>query len=485
MTEHSSIVPHGDYFDDLNYEDTTLVATENINSDDIIKAEALSRLYDRIKQNGMCLEHYKTIETIQPGLLSQINTKKLTRSPSSSQQEIALEFLGKLGLGKFITNGGLATMYANFIEWLTQKLYGMDTATIGKTLEEVWVKMRRVSDNVRKNEFKTQQYISELKRSYMFDDVLKSVIQNLRRENDRRVSDIISALEDVISRNTAVAAVPLTATAKFAFINDATVQDFRSVSVRLTQFPLFKESPLMSTGLAVTRTGLPGALLIKDFIGLNDRTCVALLDIGNSFNDAVRELTRVPTDAYKVDRWLQSVEYKIGRLDAAKNRDRNTGKIINSYFNDSSFSQTLSNYSRSTIGFWYDLKVTPQGEYVINPTTCVDSIKRIFDMQQDRELQRMSDTLHDAYKIMQHVLSELRSVKPSSLDNLIGKYNTNSAKFREIIRQIRRDCVTMLRLMRILEGYCLSHIRAYRLVKPAGQAFLSSAKLYENVKLKM
>lgn len=477
-----SLEPDNNFFEGLDYYNS--VALEDFNAIEIERAFKVDKLVQKINKQGMSKQLYVALEELSPGIMSLVDYKRLTTNHSKTCAVLALESVSGSGFFDKFGSGGIGAFFIAFYDWIVAKITGHSAFGIHGRLHESWVKARRRLVTLHEMEKEVTDTLVRYKTDQVLTPLLKDIGKALIKSGEYNANDIISAMVDMANRCSAAAIPGMISLAKLCITNNCPVSDFRTVANRLIKHKNILSNPAQTAGLAATRVALPASLLIGREVGVDSGLGTELVKLSDQYIQMAKMIARAPMGESSVEGWLKQCESQVEVYNNKLEYARSVIKLKNRWTTDSEFSAKLYNLEHGTIGFWYDTQSRLQGETVYNPDDCADILRSAFEMNRSGDLDSFAKAVETAMENLQSAVSLMKNLDQNRIEKLIGNYNSNSARLRNVIKSFRNDATVMLRISRILESYVRGYIRAFKSVKSFTGTYKSAVDLIYSTPIK-
>lgn len=145
----------------------------DVKEEDMVKVAQAVR---QINNVGFCVEHYHAVESVFPGTFKNIDVKKLSKKPSNTCRDVALEAIDLGAIGKIagaaVVGGGIGYIIGKLIAWVSERFSGKgssggDLRVETQKMKEAISEMKRMEREVSKIDIKAlddaiEQTIAEI-----------------------------------------------------------------------------------------------------------------------------------------------------------------------------------------------------------------------------------------------------------------------------------------------------------------------------------
>lgn len=445
------------------FEDEVLTALESLtglgleNFDDVQShTNALSELRNKISNDGLSKETFIAVESLHPNLLSEsIKKNRCTELPSTMYQNVALELLdGKITQLAMAAGGVAATL--TFFKVIEATGKHFQSNKFEMDLDISAERFRRSFKSLKDAEDEAYSLIwdnfADIR--FAFQSVAAKLVK--KSEDNKGANDVYRELKRYLDRKVNIfEAVSLMLLARFCVNYEAAVQDFTSVADQLLKFPTYSKNKALTTGLAITRSGISGKLLLKTELGFDAATVSDLSKLARQVDKACHLLAN-PSKLQAGEKWLEEAKEVSEMLDV--DGYASLVMVNDALLPDSPKYNTVLDMRQGRIGFWHNTEAHPQGDVVIAPQDHDKEIAKIFNLATIQEAVRFKDEIRKYSEQFRKAVAVAERSSEKAVNSFVTNYPEVKGEYRALTNQVRNSFTTALRVSNVMINYCEGYV---------------------------
>ncbi len=416
----------------------------------------LSEVRTKIATEGFCLEYFNEVEALQPKLFStSIQVNRLTQNPSSQCQSVAVELLDNKIVNLAVAATGVVGTLAFFklIESVGKHFqsnkFEMDLDISSERFRRSFKALKDAEDNAYDIIWES---FSDIR--FAFNSVTERLIS--KTQDDKRSNDVYRELKRQLDRKVNIfEAVSLLLLAKFCVNFEAAVQDYSVISKRLLEYPTYKNAKALTTGLAITRSGVSSKLLLKSTLGFNSQTVSDLSRLAKLIDTSCSLLAN-PTKLQSGERWLVEAEKILESLEL--DNFAALSSVNDMLLPDSDVYDTVNEMRAGRIGFWHDTEAHPQGDNVFAADKYSKEVARIFNLATIQDAVRIKDDIRRYSTEFRKAVAVSERASEKAAAGFIENYPDIKGTYRTLTNRVRNSMSAALRVSNVMINYCEGYV---------------------------